>query len=593
MSVTRRAIQSLTPRDKTSFVVTVAIRMATNILDIVGLLLVGVTVTLLTAPNAENPTFVSIQDAFAFFNFEINYVFVAALAVVFFLLKSGLAMYLNKLIAKFVARIETERAARAYTNFLKSNLDELARWDDKDILHGVSASANMAFGQSLLITSIIFGESALLLGVSAYLLFVHWQLFLLMLLYFTVFGTSMSLFVGRRTAKSSARMQENSLNSQRTVLDSIANFRQIRSSGKQQQFVSLFSQTRLAQAQANGEMVNLGYLPRYVTEIALIFGVALFILFKTVFGQVGIPFDVIAIFVAGAFRIIASLLPLSASVGTLRRVEIEGKFADELLHLSAAQKVAPGDDIDFDPSAPAIEFIEASYTYPNAFEATLSNVTFKVATGEFVAIVGRSGAGKSTIADLILGLRNPTRGQILLMGDKSENLVEGNSSVIGYVPQNTLLVAGTVADNVTLNITDHHLDAEKLRNALKKVNLLDAVEALPQGILTEIGIAGSTLSGGQIQRIGLARALYSDPQILVLDEITSALDSETEEAVRACIEELAKSKTLIVIAHKLATLRKASRVLVVENGTVRVESSGAFGLLDLLESEGEGSNVGQ
>lgn len=590
MSVTRRAIESLTKRDKTSFVVTVAIRVATNVLDIMGLLLVGVTVTLLTAPNVENPTFMRIKEVFALLEFEINYVFVAALAVSFFLLKSALAMYLNKLVAKFVARIEAERSAKAYSNVLKSNLDELSKWDEKDILHGVSGSANMAFGQSLLITSIILGESGLLLGVSIYLLIVHWQLFLLMLAYFAIFGALMTVFVSRRTAKSSNRMQTNSLNSQRTVLDSIANFRQIRSSGKQQQFVELFKGTRLTQAQANGEMVNLGYLPRYVTEIALIFGVALFILFKTVFGQVGIPFEVIAIFVAGAFRIIASLLPLAASIGTLRRVEVEGRFADELLSLHSGRDQQDLKKHTLLDGAPAVEFIDASYKYPSAISEALSDVNFKVAQGDFVAVVGRSGAGKSTIADLILGLRTPVTGRALLMGVDAGAFLAGDSSVVGYVPQNTLLVAGTIADNVTLNVTNHTVDLQKLWDSLAKVNLLSAVEALPLGVYTEIGVAGSTLSGGQIQRIGLARALYSDPQIFVLDEITSSLDSETEESVRSCIEELASTKTLIVIAHKLATVRKASRVLVVENGSVREESSESFGLADLLDAEVEGAN---
>ncbi len=575
MGVTRRAIKSLTPRDKTSFVVTVAIRMATNVLDIMGLLLVGVTVTLLTAPNVENPTFMRIQEIFALFEFDINYVAVAALAVGFFLVKSALAMYLNKLVAKFVARIEAERAAKAYSNVLKSNLDELSRWDEKDILHGVSGSANMAFGQSLLITSIILGESGLLLGVSTYLLIVHWQLFLLMLAYFAIFGALMTVFVSRRTSKSSSRMQENSLNSQRTVLDSIANFRQIRSSGKQKQFVDLFLGTRLSQAQANGEMVNLGYLPRYVTEIALIFGVALFILFKTIFGQVGIPFDVIAIFVAGAFRIIASLLPLAASIGTLRRVEVEGEFADELLNLKSSHENADDSTLDMDELRPAVEFIDVSYKYPSSTDEVLSKVNFNIARGEFVAIVGRSGAGKSTIADLILGLRNPSAGKALVMGKDAGSVLYGESHIIGYVPQNTLLVAGTISDNVTLNITDHSFDLQRLRDALARVNLLDVVESLPLGINTEIGVAGSTLSGGQIQRIGLARALYADPQILVLDEITSALDRETEDVVRSCIENLAGTKTLIVIAHNMSTVRRASRVLIVANGVVQPKDAEA------------------
>lgn len=192
----------------------------------------------------------------------------------------------------------------------------------------------------------------------------------------------------------------------------------------------------------------------------------------------------------------------------------------------------------------------------------------KILKGEAIALVGPSGTGKTTLADIIMGLLKPLKGDILVDGKSVFDMPDEWGKMIGYVPQNSYLIDDTIRNNVAFGVSEEEIDEQKVMRALEQAQIKDFVEGLEQGVDTLVGEAGICFSGGQRQRIAIARALYDDPDILVLDEATSALDNETEKALMESIENLYGQKTMIIIAHRLSTIEKCDSVYEVVEGGV-------------------------
>jgi len=218
------------------------------------------------------------------------------------------------------------------------------------------------------------------------------------------------------------------------------------------------------------------------------------------------------------------------------------------------------------PVKERIEMTDICYKYPNTDSYILNKAAMSIPVGKSVGIVGTSGAGKTTIVDVLLGLLKPESGKIYADGADVMQNYQGWLKNIGYIPQTIFMVDSTIRKNVAFGYPDDEIDDNKVWNALKEASLDEFVKNLPEGLDTQIGERGIRLSGGQRQRIGIARALFEDPEVLVLDEATSALDNETEAAIMDSINRLHGKKTLIIIAHRLQTIEKCDMVYRIEDG---------------------------
>jgi ATP-binding cassette subfamily C protein len=215
-----------------------------------------------------------------------------------------------------------------------------------------------------------------------------------------------------------------------------------------------------------------------------------------------------------------------------------------------------------------------TFVYDAASRPALENLSISIGSGEYVGVIGSSGAGKSTLIDVLLGLLEVSRGKVLLNGQPIKDDIAQWRGIVGYVPQDIYLLDDTIRRNIALDIRDAEIDDESVETALRAAQLWEFVQSLPEGLETETGERGVRLSGGQRQRLGIARALYRRPQVLVFDEATSALDSQTEQEVIEAIEQLRGERTVIVVAHRLSTVRMCDRLYLLESG--RVVNSGTY-----------------
>jgi ABC-type multidrug transport system fused ATPase/permease subunit len=215
-----------------------------------------------------------------------------------------------------------------------------------------------------------------------------------------------------------------------------------------------------------------------------------------------------------------------------------------------------------------------TYNYPNTSKTVLKDISLSLKKGQSIALIGKSGAGKTTLVDVILGLLIPESGDIKVDGISIYKDLRSWQNLIGYIPQSIFLIDDSIMKNIAFGVPDELIDVEKLNKAIQAAHLTELVEQLPDGVQTVIGERGVRLSGGQRQRIGIARALYHEREILVLDEATAALDSETESRVTEAIKSLSGTKTMIIIAHRLTTVQHCDVVYLIDKG--RIEKSGSY-----------------
>jgi ATP-binding cassette, subfamily B, bacterial PglK len=319
-------------------------------------------------------------------------------------------------------------------------------------------------------------------------------------------------------------------------------------------------------------------LPRYVVEAFLITFLILFtfLFISTNQDNVKSLSSVLGIFALASIRLLPAVGNLLSSINGIRynAYSVDKIYLD--LHELEADLPSIGSSQTraILPFRDRIVLDEVSYHYPKTQQISLDRVTLEIKRGESIGLIGKSGAGKTTLVDTILGLLVPQSGDLTIDGTSIYTDLRAWQNSIGYVPQSIFLIDDTLEKNIAFGVSDFEIDRQKLDNAIIASQLSELVKQLPHGLDTMVGERGVLLSGGQRQRVGIARALYHEREILVFDEATAALDNETEALVTESIKSLSGIKTMIIIAHRLSTLEHCDRIYMLERG--RVVKSGSY-----------------
>lgn len=491
---------------------------------------------------------------------------VAAAILVAFLSKALLALWLTRKMAYFVATIEARAARQIAENIFEGDIERVRSRSSHEVAYAIQFGSPAAFNSILNQAATILAEGSLFLFICLGFLLVNPIATVVAVFYFGAIAFTIQFFMGSLLKRTSALNKATTIEANGVLGDLIAVFREAATLGIRPYFIQKIYDARVSAASNLARQTYLKGMPRYIIEAALLVGLGLFVLSQALSGSIVDSAGAIGVFLSGGFRLTAALLPLQNAFLNLKSATPIADSAHEILAaqplVSSISKSTGRSNRDENLLPASVEFQAVGFSYGGSTKTAIKDMSFRIEPGEQVAFIGPSGSGKSTLVDLIAGILTPTKGKI-------EVSAEGVVSVsVSYVPQKPGLVRGSVSNNVALGESAHKVLEEKVQDSLRRANLLEVIDALPGGISAEIGNYQDGLSGGQIQRLGLARALYTNPQLLILDEATSALDAESESKISEVLSRMKDKVTVVLIAHRLNTVQHADRVFLVDGGSI-------------------------
>jgi ATP-binding cassette subfamily C protein len=504
----------------------------------------------------------------------------AAIIIGLFVSKSLLNIALTGWATFFVAKIESKAAKRISEIRFNGNLSDARKYSLEEMMYVVTSGTSSAFNTLLNSVNNIFSDGVLFISlIVAGFLFVDSSATLVALLYFGVVALAIQYLIGPVTLRAQVENYHSSIKLTTSISNLIAVFRELTVSGKKGKYVGDIHSAKTMATNSAAKSAFLATLPRHIIEAALIIGIALFFLAQLSSGDLASSVGKIGVFLAGAFRLTTALLPLQASFLGIKAALPSAKIAHDILKglpelvERETKNLNTGELINHIAQPIGAVFEDVTFSYPNSTSAALFNLNFTIEPGSQTALMGPSGAGKSTIADMLCLLISPTSGHVFQVTNSSK-LELSIGGRVSYVPQKPGMISGTILENVALGVEPESVDRDEVNSALLAAHLGTLIKELPEGIDTSLGKLKDSLSGGQMQRLGLARAIYSKPNLLVMDEATSALDAESESEIQKTLEEMRGRVTVVVIAHRLNTIQHADKVILLEGG--KVSDSGTF-----------------
>lgn len=572
----RTSYRLLNPRERFKLALFAVGRLVVNLFDVISIALVGVFAAVSTGPMADRNS-LNLGPISLSLPYPLGDVAYFLLAGIFcgFLLKVVLASVIIKAAAVFLAKIETNWSLEIAKFMFSGDLSRLNRFDGGKVLWTVNTSTQRAVSGLLGPAMNVVGEGSLVLLTFVVLLVVDPFFALAATIYFSILVAIFQKGISKRIAFLSDEFGAGSVKVSNSLHDLFSSFRERRVARQDQPFLKQLEDARDAVSKSVASQTLLLSLPRYFAELSLVFGIAVLLLFQLSRGGGDGALASIALFMAGGFKIIAALIPIQNSITSLRLHGVPAREAQQLIEEIRDRKPTAESDLDDQRrhsfssesgEALRVEVKNLSFAYEHSFPRVLHKISLQVDAGEFVALIGKSGAGKSTLLDLILGLLIPTEGEVLIGGTESQKALDLWGGRVAYLPQSPAVIFGTIAQNVAMNLSEKEIVENRVWECLDKAELSNFVRSLPDGIHTLLGQRSEALSGGQKQRLGLARALYRSPRLLIMDEPTNSLDSETERAVMDTIASLVPSTTVLMIAHQISTIKRAERILVLQAG---------------------------
>lgn len=574
-----QAFLLLPPKTKQKLGLLISFQVITSSLDLIALFLLGnlasVGIVYIQNQPATFPstllTILNLETA----TFNTQFVFIFTLIIVIFIGKTLLAIIGNRKIFKFLGNRAASASSKMVSKLLASKPDYILRKNSQELLYAVTGGIDNLILNYVSSICILVTEFLFLIVIIAGVVVLSPSAGIIALI---VFGLS-TLIISKLTSKSGKLLSEKSsrlsVQYNERLLETLSVYRELLLRSDLEKATSEAQAVRALTLKIRAQLIFLPTLIKYLFEFSLVVGGALVGISQIIFQDSNSAVASVIIFVAASTRILPSLIRAQNSFLAIKQSTGGAQVTLDVI-TEIDQLLDKGDarihEKNLGKFLPIIEIENLFFSYPETGLAVLNDISFSINAGQFVAIVGQSGAGKSTLVDLILGMYEPTSGKIEISGMSPREAIKTWSGAISYVPQDISIINGTIAKNIALQESD--LRMENIYTCLETAHLLKDVNSMKNNLNEVVGERGTRLSGGQRQRLGIARALYTNPQMIIFDEATSSLDPITEKSVTDSIYNKKSEITLIVIAHRLSTVRHADVVILLDQG--RLVAKGTF-----------------
>jgi ATP-binding cassette subfamily C protein len=473
----------------------------------------------------------------------------------------------------FLSWKTSEIAADLLSNVLQQNLDDLQKRSSQQIVYSLAEGVKNILIGILGTAMTIVADASLLLVITVGLFIIDPVAALLSTILISFSGLVLYNQLSTRSGEFGKQAYLYSVQSNEKTLEVLSTYREAVVRNRRQYYVEEIKKIRSKLSDVNAELSFQPYISKFAIEIVSV--LALLVLAGFEFGTKNAvhAVSVLAVFMAGISRVTPAALRIQQGFLTIKNSSGSTASTIDLIYELRDQEPVTTDisdpDYQYANFNSQIIVSKIKFKYLNSDKFAINDVSLTVDSGTTLAIVGPSGGGKSTLIDLILGILVPMEGHIYISGVSPADASKKWSGAISYIPQNVSIVSGTIRNNVGMGYSSEAIDEKWVWKALDEAQLSDFVLGLPEGINSDIGERGEKLSGGQRQRLGLARALFTQPKLLVMDEATSALDGQTEALITNAFSKLSGKVTVIIVAHRLSTVKNADKVVYLDHGEIK------------------------
>lgn len=578
-----RSAKALDRPDRQKIILVIILQVVLGIVDLIGVAIVGILGALAVTGVQSGRTGSRVEWALQTLNLD-NFSFqsqvgiLGALATVLLVSRTIFSAFFVRKTYYFLARRGAKISANLISKVLSQSLVSLNSRTNQETLYGITTGVSTITTGILGTTVSLVSDGSLLIVMTIGLLVVDPLMAGSTLLIFSLVGLLLFKLMHKRARTLGAQNAELSIESNEKILEVLSSYRESVVRNRRNYYSREIGALRFKLANTIAELSFMPNVSKYVIESTMVLGALLISAAQFATQDAPRAVATLAVFLAAGSRIAPAVLrfqqgalQIRSSLGTASPTL---DLIEEMQHIKLLDVSVDDLDLEHNGFNPNVEIRDASFTYPGNQIKAIDSVTISAKAGTSVALVGPSGAGKTTLVDILLGVLNPSHGIALISELSPIDAVSKWPGAIAYVPQDIFISNGTIRENVSLGYPLLEATDELVNDALKIAQLDTFVASLPLGLDTPVGDRGARLSGGQRQRLGIARAMFTKPRLLVLDEATSALDGVTEASISDSINVLKGRVTLVLIAHRLSTVLNADQIAYLSEG--KVVSVGTF-----------------
>ena len=578
-----RALSLISIKDRKKILYLSTLQCSLGILDLLGVASIGIITALAANTVRSLPPGDRITSVLDVLNLsavplKLQLFSIALLALFSLVGRTLLSIWLSRKILKFLSHITSDISINLISKLFNQPLLKIQERTLSETIYATTGGVNSIIMGQISTTIALIADFALLIVIFLGLLFLNPLIALSIALVFTCISYTIYLLQYKRASRISSEFTQQQIAIDSNLIQLLSAYRELIVRNRRSYFIEILSNKFKSTSNLQAEISFLPQINKYAIELTIVIGTFLFSAIQFITQDFSRAIATLAIFSAAAARLSPAVIRIQQSFLLLK-----SSHSSSIPSLNLINELEKNSETNMDPVefnvvhngfAGSVKISNVNFVYPGSENFAVYNFNLEIEPGEFVAIVGPSGAGKSTFADLVLGVLEPSSGEILISGYSPSIAIRKWSGAIAYVPQDSVRIKGSILDNIVLGFNINPDIEIHLKQAIEKAQLLDFISKAPNGWFTEIGERGVRISGGERQRVGIARALLTNPKLLILDEATSSLDSVNENLITSQLNQLKGMTTLIVIAHRISTLQKADKVVYISGGEIK--SIGTF-----------------